>query len=212
MSKHMRVLVGVDLEAGTDLALATAIGMASATPSMNLIVLHVFDALGSVDFGAWGPPGPPERIAGLKARTEQALAKFTAQNPAARVPSAEIHVSVGQAASEIVWAAAHFDVDAVVLASHGRRGLNRLLLGSVAEKVVRLAGCPVTVAREKKHDPRAKLTEIEPLCNDCAHVREQSAGQKLWCERHSMHHPRAHTYSSAGRTESPPSWGATTGS
>jgi len=44
---------------------------------------------------------------------------------------------------EIVKAAADMDVDLIVLGSHGRSGISRLVLGSVAEKVVRLAPCPV---------------------------------------------------------------------
>ena len=44
---------------------------------------------------------------------------------------------------EIVKAATDLDVDLIVLASHGRSGISHLLLGSVAEKVVRLAPCPV---------------------------------------------------------------------
>jgi nucleotide-binding universal stress UspA family protein len=44
------------------------------------------------------------------------------------------------------------DVDLVVVGTHGRRGLNRLLLGSVAERVLRTADLPVLVVREKEVD------------------------------------------------------------
>jgi nucleotide-binding universal stress UspA family protein len=58
------------------------------------------------------------------------------------------HVAVSarpeQAIAEL---AAALRVDLVILPSHGRRGLQRLLLGSVAEQVVRLAPCPVLVLR-----------------------------------------------------------------
>jgi nucleotide-binding universal stress UspA family protein len=43
--------------------------------------------------------------------------------------------------------------DLVVMGSHGRTGLRRVLLGSVAEKVVRHAGCPVVVARTRPDHP-----------------------------------------------------------
>jgi nucleotide-binding universal stress UspA family protein len=49
----------------------------------------------------------------------------------------------GKPYMEIVKAAADLDVDLIVLGSHGRSGISHLLLGSVAEKVVRLAPCPV---------------------------------------------------------------------
>jgi nucleotide-binding universal stress UspA family protein len=212
MGKNQLVLAAIDLEAGTDLALDTAIGMASAATSTQLVVLHVFEPLVGMEFDALTGVDPKKKIETIRSRTEAALHRFADTHPQARLPAADIHVTIGRPADEIVWAAAHFDVEAVVLASHGRRGLNRLLLGSVAEKVVRLAGCPVIVARAKHHDPRAKLPDIEPLCEDCAKVRAETLGGKLWCERHATHHGRAHTYSSAGRVEAPPAWGAATGS
>lgn len=54
---------------------------------------------------------------------------------------------VGQPAREIVAFAEEEDVDQIVVGSHGRSGVSRVLLGSVAEKVVRRAPMPVTVVR-----------------------------------------------------------------
>lgn len=48
---------------------------------------------------------------------------------------------------EIVRAAAEESADLIVMGTHGRRGLNRLLLGSVADRVIRLAACPVLTVR-----------------------------------------------------------------
>jgi nucleotide-binding universal stress UspA family protein len=56
-------------------------------------------------------------------------------------------VEVGKPAAEIVKAAKEWPADIIVLASHGRGGVSRLLLGSVAEGVMRHAGCPVLVVR-----------------------------------------------------------------
>lgn len=58
------------------------------------------------------------------------------------------HVSVSTSPEKaIAELAAALHVDLVILPSHGRRGLQRLLLGSVAEQVVRLSPCPVLVLR-----------------------------------------------------------------
>ncbi len=58
------------------------------------------------------------------------------------------HVSVSTSPEKaIAELASALRVDLVVLPSHGRRGISRLLLGSVAEQVVRLAPCPVLVLR-----------------------------------------------------------------
>lgn len=56
-------------------------------------------------------------------------------------------VRAGDARREILDSAAQWGADAIVLGSHGRHGLERLLLGSVSESVVRHAGCSVTVVR-----------------------------------------------------------------
>lgn len=78
----------------------------------------------------------------------------------------------------------------LVVGSHDYKGLKRFFLGSVAEQVVRKAKCPVMVIRPIQY-AESKVPTIEPLCPDCAHVREQTAGKSQWCARHSEHHVRA---------------------
>jgi nucleotide-binding universal stress UspA family protein len=63
------------------------------------------------------------------------------------VLTVEEHAVTGSAAQAIVEAASTFDCDLVVMATHGRSGLGRTLLGSVADHVVRRAGCPVLLVR-----------------------------------------------------------------
>mgnify|MGYP002619579111 CR=1 FL=1 len=58
-----------------------------------------------------------------------------------------VWVRQGAAADVIVQTAEEDDVELIVMPSHGRRGVNRWLLGSVTERVVRLAPCPVLVLR-----------------------------------------------------------------
>ncbi|MFD1565459.1 universal stress protein [Haloarchaeobius amylolyticus] len=55
--------------------------------------------------------------------------------------------AVGKPAREVVRFAEENDVDHIIIGSHGRSGLSRVLLGSVAEKIVRRAPVPVTVFR-----------------------------------------------------------------
>lgn len=56
-------------------------------------------------------------------------------------------VLTGSASQEIVRAASEEHADAIVLGTHGRTGLNRALLGSVADRVIRTASCPVLTVR-----------------------------------------------------------------
>ncbi len=70
-------------------------------------------------------------------------------------------ILVGPPAAEIARFARERGCDLVVLATHGRTGLKRLVLGSVAEQVVRLAPCPVLVARPSSvHNPDPPAPEL----------------------------------------------------
>ena len=60
----------------------------------------------------------------------------------------EMAARIGDPGSEIVAHAKEINADLIVMPSHGRSGIKRLLLGSVAERVVRLAECPVMVLRD----------------------------------------------------------------
>ena len=59
-------------------------------------------------------------------------------------------LKIGKPSAEIVKAAAEWPADLIVIGSHGRRGIERALLGSVAEAVLRHAPCPVLVVRGKE--------------------------------------------------------------
>ena len=63
----------------------------------------------------------------------------------------------GPASDGITNAAAAAGADLIVMSTHGRSGLPHLLLGSVAERVVRSANCPVLVVRETLRDRKATL-------------------------------------------------------
>ncbi len=106
------------------------------------------------------------------------------------------HFRFGKPAKEIVQLAVDFGADLVVIGTHGRKGLTRLVLGSVAEQVVRDAPCQVLVVRKKKMDrPAEQRDQIEPLCVDCQKVRAESQGEIVWCKRHSEpRHINTHRY------------------
>lgn len=78
--------------------------------------------------------------------------------------------------------ASELDADLLVVGTHGRSGLTRWVLGSVAEGVVRQAPCAVLVIPPELHDPR-ELT-IAPACPRWIEERRATAGCELWCEQH----------------------------
>jgi universal stress protein A len=83
----------------------------------------------------------------LTAAGKQSLAELIAKLNLGRLnPTAEVRL--GDAGEEIVAAAADLQADILVLGTHGRTGLKHLLLGSVAESVMRHAPCPVLTVRK----------------------------------------------------------------
>jgi nucleotide-binding universal stress UspA family protein len=102
------------------------------------------------------------------------------------------HEAIGKPAEVIVEMAGDLLASAVVVGTHGRKGFQRMVLGSVAETVVRNAGCPVLVVRPQMHD--RPVPRIEPPCSRCLETRAASGGEHMWCEQHREKHGRRHTY------------------
>ena len=98
------------------------------------------------------------------------------------------HLGAGEPWREIIQLASNLRADLVVVGTAGRTGIARMALGSVAEQVVRHAGCPVLVVRPKDYHSHAGIG-IEPPCGDCIKVQNETQRAKLWCERHSAHRP-----------------------
>jgi nucleotide-binding universal stress UspA family protein len=103
------------------------------------------------------------------------------------------HLAAGEAWREIVQRAADLDVDLVIVGTADRKGLKRLVLGSVAEMVARKAQCPVLVARRKDYHGRID-SQIAPACPECLEVQRQTDRVQLWCEKHAGSHPKPHRH------------------
>jgi nucleotide-binding universal stress UspA family protein len=78
---------------------------------------------------------------------EEALAQLRDLMPASFHGAWEVDIAAGHPAETIARIAQERNADLIVLGTHGRTGLQHALLGSVAEKVVRLASCPVLTVR-----------------------------------------------------------------
>jgi nucleotide-binding universal stress UspA family protein len=97
---------------------------------------------------------PPSELVSLRKQDAKRLLAGFRQNAASSDTPLEF-VQVGTPATEIVRTATEWPADLVVIGSHGRRGLSRALLGSVAEAVMRHALCPVLIARASARVPAA---------------------------------------------------------
>ncbi len=74
----------------------------------------------------------------------------------------ELLVIAGDLAAEVLQVATGLGADLIVMATHGRKGLRRLVLGSVAERVVREAPCPVLTVRPDAARSGASRTRSRP--------------------------------------------------
>lgn len=77
------------------------------------------------------------------------LAPLVGDEGRSRVGSLHEHVALGDPASEIVGLAAELGADLVIVGNHSGSAMQRLLVGSVAERVVRDAACPVVVVKDR---------------------------------------------------------------
>jgi nucleotide-binding universal stress UspA family protein len=107
----------------------------------HVIVLHVVEPPPFVSFGELEKALQlPE---GYRRELEESLRRFQSPEPV----SIEHCLYTGHPAKEILSLARERHCDAIVMGTHGRTGLGRLLLGSVAEEVVRKAPCPVLTVK-----------------------------------------------------------------
>jgi universal stress protein A len=114
----------------------------------RVVCLHVVEPV--VPAVGWTPIAEPLPVADVGEQLEDSAARelpHFARCEEFEGLDVEDVITRGEAASEIVRVAAERRVDLIVLSSHGRTGLGRILFGSTAESVVRHAACPVLVVK-----------------------------------------------------------------
>jgi nucleotide-binding universal stress UspA family protein len=196
MGRH-NTLVGIDYSNHSKLALETAAGIARAADG-ELHVAHVITA----SFGAYPSDASlsttvytPENdfvqwLAKKGEDTKQRMPQFCGEVLKEMPVQTVGHVRVGRPDQQLVQLARELKADLLVVGTHGRTGLERMFLGSVAERVLRSAPCPVLVVRPRE----TEVVQIDAPCPQCLEVRRSTNEKQMWCEVHSVHHLRAHTY------------------
>ena len=114
--------------------------------SARIFVVHVVAPVPIIP-GTTAPPAVdiPEMLNEIKRSSEKAIEELIKE----RLTGVEAgyYVVQGKPAEEIISVAAKESADLIVISTHGESGLQRLVAGSVAEKVARLADCPVLTVR-----------------------------------------------------------------
>ena len=140
------ILVPVDFSTSSLHALDLAVALAKRFGA-SIKLLHVLD-----------PMYAPGRFDATRLRSLRSDALQDAKSKLAKLAKRHVkaHVTVrhrvldGIAYAVIVETAAKANADMIVIGSEGRTGMRRFLVGSVAEKVIRHASCPVLIARSKR--------------------------------------------------------------
>jgi nucleotide-binding universal stress UspA family protein len=136
-----KLLVASDLSAASDRAVAWTAGLQRQLPELEVVLFHAAGFPATVTNVPMSGTAPDE-FAGVR-RKLQAVANECGLK-------AEVIIEVSPApAAAIMTTAEELGCDVIVLGTHGRSGLARAVLGSVAEGVVRGAGCPVVVMRAR---------------------------------------------------------------
>lgn len=140
-----QILVPVDYSRHAQLAVRYALEMAARWQA-QVHLLHVVEETLHPAFYATGKTSIFDFVPDIRRKSLQAMKELVAKAKAPEVKTA-FHVVEGRAAEEIVKWAQTRRVDLMVIATHGLSGLEHLLLGSVTERVVRTAPCPVFTVR-----------------------------------------------------------------
>jgi nucleotide-binding universal stress UspA family protein len=156
MHSFRTILLATDFsrQAGHALRLAQALARDSGG---DLFVIHVI-------------PDCLRRTRSYRQAARRTLSRLAASDPTVR---AQTLLVVGDPPSQIVGTAGQLDCDVIVLGTAGRTGLRRLLAGSVAESVRKLALCPVLTVALPVHEMKG------PRGRDSTHNADQLAHQEI---------------------------------
>jgi nucleotide-binding universal stress UspA family protein len=206
-SKPYVIVVAVDYSEAGNLALERALELTIEKPSAALHVVNVLPLAqtsmmpdGAAATWVGSLPTIAEAAQQLEEYLAPRVAAFRARHAGQNLTALaglRAHQRAEVPSEEIAQLAADVEADLVVIGTHGRRGLTRVMLGSVAEATVRLAPCPVLVVRPKAVP--AAVPAIQPPCPRCVEARTASGGKEFWCEQHRERHGQRHTYHQGDR-------------
>lgn len=164
------VVVGYDFSHSGHAALTRAVALAAGAPHHVLHVVCVVD-----------PKHPIPSIPSYQgvdymyaARVQEALAaevqEVLEHTEVHHRINFFVHARIGKAAEEILLLSREVGADLIIVGSHNLTGLERLIIGSTSEKIVREAGCSVEIARPKQYPDVELLPIVEVEATDHTYV------------------------------------------
>jgi universal stress protein A len=192
--KNYVIVAGVDFSEPSNHALEIARDMTERTEGALLHVVHVVaPPIGSVSI-AGAPPNMATEFTETLDRARDELTALCHDLDAKIEGRVFGHVRMGSPARELTTLADLLSADLIVIGTHGRTGLARVLLGSIADTVLRHAPCSVLTTRKPKPQP-----VIEDPCPGCVAANAANAGGastdgSARCMQHAKKRHTVHTY------------------
>jgi len=153
-SELRQVVVAYDFSAAADAALERAIEIACRAPQH---ILHFLVVLDKNEAGK----SSYQHADDVREELTQQLTKVFEGRQASEEVHFFVHTRLGKPGQTILTLAREVGADMVLVGTHGHTGVKRMLLGSVAETIVREAECPVIVCRPKSYDDVVLDTIVE---------------------------------------------------
>jgi nucleotide-binding universal stress UspA family protein len=190
------ILAALALDETGELALREAARIAQQRPGSELHLVHVVleEAPAS---SASELVSLEQRLAAAPTQIRNYVEQIWSETPSKVVA----HLRAGQPSRSILQTAVDINADIVVVGTHRRAGIKRLMLGSVAEQVLEHAHCPVLIALPKNYSGKSPSDMIQPPCPDCLQLRKATNGASYWCERHSRSYQKPHVYEPSDRRQ-----------
>jgi nucleotide-binding universal stress UspA family protein len=179
------IVVGNEFGVASGYAFDQAARVARRIPGSDIHVVHVIEGVSSAE--------ATQRLAN---QLRQYLEEKVKALGGLEQQAVGLHVRWGKPAREIAQLAKDVAADLIVVGASKAPHLKQMFVGSVTERLLTAAPCPVLVAgpmpvaADDAHEPA-----ILPPCPECLKARRDSAGGEWWCVRHTEHHARAHAYS-----------------
>ena len=158
-----RIAVGVDFSSPSNHALHEAMRLTRQLPASELhliYVLHTDKKLHDAERLDELERELREKVEEIREHVINLCAPRSDQNPFSQ--DLIVHVRLGEPAEAIHQVAVDVDADMIVVGTHARTGLDKLILGSVAEKLIRMAHVPVVVAHPKDFSSLRRSDRPEP--------------------------------------------------
>jgi universal stress protein A len=145
-----KIIVPIDFSEYSKKSLRYAVEFATSFQSEILLIYVIEPVTYPADF-SFGQIALPMAETEVRQRAEAQLEKLIETAIERRV-SARAFVRAGKPSAEIVRLAGDESADLIIIATHGHTGVEHVLFGSTAERVIRKAPCPVLSIREKERD------------------------------------------------------------